>query len=191
MHIKPIKTERDYRRVLKEIEGLMRARRGTPASERLDVLVTLAETWEARHSGNGRRSPSEATNRRGGREDPAAGATRPRRRAKPARPPREIHIRAVAFQEGGAWVVQGIEYDIAAHASDPAKVPAAFAKALLHNATISKHLGREPFEGIKPAPRRYREMFERSLTEVRAVDRAHDKSPPPIAGIDIRLAEPA
>ena len=189
MDIRPIKTERDYRRVLKEIEGLMRARRGTPAGERLDVPVTLAEAWK--HSANGRLSPREATSRRGGREDPAAGAVRPRKRAKPARPPREIHIRAVAFQEGGVWVVQGIEYDIAAHASDPAKVPAAFAKALLHNAAIAKHLGREPFDGIKPAPRRYREMFERSLTEVRAVDRAHDKSPPPIAGIDIRFAEPA
>ena len=46
MEIIPIKTQRDYRRVLKEIEGLMRARRNTPEGDRLDVLVTLVEAWE-------------------------------------------------------------------------------------------------------------------------------------------------
>jgi HTH-type transcriptional regulator/antitoxin HigA len=50
MHdIKPIKSERQYRRALKEIESLMTARRNTPAGDRLDVLVTLVQTWEAKH----------------------------------------------------------------------------------------------------------------------------------------------
>ncbi len=49
MEIKPIKNARDYRRALKEIEGLMRARRNTPQGDRLDVLVTLVEAWEAKH----------------------------------------------------------------------------------------------------------------------------------------------
>jgi HTH-type transcriptional regulator/antitoxin HigA len=49
MDVTPIKTNRDYRRALKEIEGLMTARRGTREGDRLDVLVTLVEAWEARH----------------------------------------------------------------------------------------------------------------------------------------------
>ena len=49
MEIVPIKTERDYRRTLKEIEGLMTAKRNTPEGDRLDVLVTLVEAWEARN----------------------------------------------------------------------------------------------------------------------------------------------
>jgi HTH-type transcriptional regulator / antitoxin HigA len=49
MDIAPIKSQRDYRRVLKEIEGLMRARRNTPEGDRLDVLVTLVEAWERKH----------------------------------------------------------------------------------------------------------------------------------------------
>lgn len=49
MNISPIKTQRDYRRTLKDIEGLMTARRGTPEGDRLDVLVTLVEAWEAKH----------------------------------------------------------------------------------------------------------------------------------------------
>ncbi len=49
MEIQPIKTKRDYRRALKEIEGLMAAKRGTPKGDRLDILVTLVEAWEAKH----------------------------------------------------------------------------------------------------------------------------------------------
>jgi HTH-type transcriptional regulator/antitoxin HigA len=47
--IKPIKTHRDHRHALKEIEGLMNAKRNTPDGDRLDVLVTLVEAWEAKH----------------------------------------------------------------------------------------------------------------------------------------------
>lgn len=49
MEIAPIKTKRDYQRTLKEIEGLMTAKRDTPEGDRLDVLVTLVEAWEGRH----------------------------------------------------------------------------------------------------------------------------------------------
>jgi len=49
MEIKPIKSARDYRGALKEIEGLMRAKRSTPQGDRLDVLVTLVEAWEIKH----------------------------------------------------------------------------------------------------------------------------------------------
>ncbi len=49
MNIVPIKTQRDYRRILKEIENLMTAKRNTPEGDRLDVLVTLVEAWERKH----------------------------------------------------------------------------------------------------------------------------------------------
>ena len=49
MDIAPIKSQRDYRRVLKEVESLMGARRNTPQGDRLDVLVTLVEAWERKH----------------------------------------------------------------------------------------------------------------------------------------------
>ena len=49
MDIAPIKSQRDYRRVLKEVEGLMSARRHTPEGDRLDILVTLVEAWERKH----------------------------------------------------------------------------------------------------------------------------------------------
>lgn len=49
MQIKPIRTKRDYEAALREIETLMRAKRNTPEGDRLDVLVTLEEAYEAKH----------------------------------------------------------------------------------------------------------------------------------------------
>jgi len=49
MDIKPIKSERDYRKVLKEIDRLMDACPNTVEGDRLDVLVTLVEAWEEKH----------------------------------------------------------------------------------------------------------------------------------------------
>jgi HTH-type transcriptional regulator/antitoxin HigA len=49
MDIAPIKSRRDYQRTLKEIEGLMNAKRNTSKGDRLDVLVTLVEAWERKH----------------------------------------------------------------------------------------------------------------------------------------------
>lgn len=49
MDIKPIRTKRDYEAALREIERLMTARRNTPEGDRLDILVTLVEAYEAKH----------------------------------------------------------------------------------------------------------------------------------------------
>jgi HTH-type transcriptional regulator/antitoxin HigA len=49
MDIKPIKTAKDYRATLREIEGLMQAKANSPEGDRLDVLVTLVEAYERRH----------------------------------------------------------------------------------------------------------------------------------------------
>lgn len=60
MEINPIKTRRDYRQALKEIDGLMLAKRNTPEGDRLDVLVALVEAWEAKHYALNLPDPIEA-----------------------------------------------------------------------------------------------------------------------------------
>ena len=47
MNAEPIKSERDHQRALEGIESLMAAKPNTPEGDRLDVLVTLVEAWEA------------------------------------------------------------------------------------------------------------------------------------------------
>jgi HTH-type transcriptional regulator / antitoxin HigA len=49
METKPIRTPCDYRRILEQIESLMRTKRNTPEGDRLDLLVTLVEVWETKH----------------------------------------------------------------------------------------------------------------------------------------------
>ncbi|MEI8130877.1 MAG: transcriptional regulator [Leptolinea sp.] len=49
MEIKPIRSEADYDIALKEIEKLLEAQPGTRAGDRMDVLVTLVESYEAKH----------------------------------------------------------------------------------------------------------------------------------------------
>ncbi len=47
--IRSIKTEADYDAALAEITTLMDTEPGTPEGDRLDVLVTLVEAYEAKH----------------------------------------------------------------------------------------------------------------------------------------------
>jgi len=49
MDIRPIRTEADYQATLREVESLMTAEFGTPDGDRLDVLTTLVEAYEAKH----------------------------------------------------------------------------------------------------------------------------------------------
>jgi antitoxin component HigA of HigAB toxin-antitoxin module len=45
----PIRTKRDHEAALKEIERLGGAKTGTPEGDRLDVLATLVDAYEAEH----------------------------------------------------------------------------------------------------------------------------------------------
>ncbi len=49
MKIKPIKTKADYEAALKKIEQLWGSSYGSPAGDKLDVLVTLVEVYEKEH----------------------------------------------------------------------------------------------------------------------------------------------
>lgn len=47
--VRPIHTEEDYESALAEVSEVMDAEPGTPEGDRLDILVTLIEAYEARH----------------------------------------------------------------------------------------------------------------------------------------------
>jgi HTH-type transcriptional regulator/antitoxin HigA len=49
MEIRPIRTETDYEAALAEIERLFDAAPDSPEGDRLDVLATLVEAYEAQH----------------------------------------------------------------------------------------------------------------------------------------------
>jgi HTH-type transcriptional regulator/antitoxin HigA len=49
VRVRVIRSDTDHRAALTEVEALMHAVPGTLEGERLDILVTLIEAWEARH----------------------------------------------------------------------------------------------------------------------------------------------
>ena len=61
MEIKPIRTDADHDRALREIERLWGAAEGTPEGDRLEVLITLVEAYERVHHPIDPPDPIEAT----------------------------------------------------------------------------------------------------------------------------------
>lgn len=103
-----------------------------------------------------------------------------------------INISAVVWREGDTWVAQGVEYDIVAHATDVLKLPQAFADAVVENACITMHLGRQPLEGIDEAPQRFRRMFdEASGTALSLVPSIARDASMPTPAIDLRVVDHA
>jgi HTH-type transcriptional regulator / antitoxin HigA len=49
VEVRPIRTKRDYEATLKEVERLWGAKTGTSDGDRLDVLATLVDAYEAEH----------------------------------------------------------------------------------------------------------------------------------------------
>lgn len=104
----------------------------------------------------------------------------------------KIHIdavNAVAYQEGDVWVVQGVNYDITTHTRDADKIVEALVKAVTENACISQALGREPLEGIKPAPKKFQKMFDQAVTRLQQVAALPPERP--VREVDVRLARAA
>jgi HTH-type transcriptional regulator / antitoxin HigA len=49
MDIRPIKTEQDYNHSIRRIEALWGAKKDTAEGDELDLLITLAESYEIKH----------------------------------------------------------------------------------------------------------------------------------------------
>jgi len=47
--VKPIRTKTDHKKALNEVERLWGAKSGTPEGDRLEVLATLIDAYEAEH----------------------------------------------------------------------------------------------------------------------------------------------
>ena len=58
--LKPIRSEADYEAALAEVERRWGAKSGTPDGDRLDILATLIDAYEAEHNPMDPRDPIEA-----------------------------------------------------------------------------------------------------------------------------------
>jgi HTH-type transcriptional regulator/antitoxin HigA len=60
--VKPIRSEADHEGAMAEVETLWGAANGTPEGDRLDVLATLIDAYEAKHYPMDPHDPVEGPN---------------------------------------------------------------------------------------------------------------------------------
>lgn len=87
----------------------------------------------------------------------------PRKNAQSESPPRTITLRVVYLREGDSWIAQCLEHDIAAQGKTLPDVEEAFRRTVVGQIMLDLRKGREPFEGIKPAPKMYWRKFDEGL----------------------------
>jgi hypothetical protein len=97
-------------------------------------------------------------------------------------------IRAVVFQEGDWWIVQGLDYDFATATRRLEEVPGEIRRWLTVLFAASKKMGVEPFHGYSEAPRRFWRMYEQAdpRTERLSIELPQDLGSGPV--VDTRLA---
>ena len=79
-----------------------------------------------------------------------------------------VEISVILYQEDNHWIAQGLEYDITAQSPTLPELRERFAAKVAAEIAISMDLGREPLEGIDPAPRNFWRMFEDAKMTIEA-----------------------
>ena len=101
-------------------------------------------------------------------------------------------INVLAFQEGTQWSAQCLQYDIAAQANSLPELSKAFERALAGHIFVCCELGLEPFEGLKPAPKQYWDLFNTARMKAEPEERAEFRLPPEVHRIpkpELRISE--
>jgi hypothetical protein len=76
-----------------------------------------------------------------------------------ANPPNVFNISAILFQEGEWWSAQCLEYDVAAQARTLPELRYELERVLTSHVLISLENGQAPFDGLKPGPQRFWDMY--------------------------------
>lgn len=80
-------------------------------------------------------------------------------------------IHAVAFPNGGRWVAQCLEYDIATQAETLDALLYEIQRILVAHVVVAERENLEPFADLPKAPKRFWEMYERALSPVKPAPR--------------------
>lgn len=73
---------------------------------------------------------------------------------------RPLYVRVLVVRQGSEWLAQGLEYDVAAQGPSDESALNAFARIIRAHIRHDYELGREPFEGVPPAPERFIQVWE-------------------------------
>jgi hypothetical protein len=79
--------------------------------------------------------------------------------------PRHIVLSVLLFQEGDAWVLQGLEHDLAAQGPSIELAQRAFLDALHGQLRLDQQANRAPLAQLPRAPMEYWYAFDRAMTK--------------------------
>lgn len=74
---------------------------------------------------------------------------------------RNLYIGVLFIHEGDYWIAQGIDFDLAAQGSSFENAKRAFELAFFGQLQLDRRFGRTPLENLGPAPRQFRDIFDR------------------------------
>lgn len=99
-------------------------------------------------------------------------------------PQTTLAVKVLFIREGEAWVAQCLEHNIAAQGKTLHEAEATFGRTLVGQLLLDSRRGKQPLQGIKPAPSVYWRKFEEGI-ELK-VEPTIDlpKSNPPAFSID-------
>jgi hypothetical protein len=82
--------------------------------------------------------------------------------------PNAFHINVILFEHGEWWSAQCLEYDIAAQAKSLSDLLYELERVLVSHLYIAEELGRQPFDGLGPAPQKFWDLYDRTHTRIEA-----------------------
>jgi hypothetical protein len=102
-------------------------------------------------------------------------------------------LRILFIEDDSGWSAQCLEYDIATQAGTLADLFHEVERMLVAHVALAAETGREPFAGIRRAPEKYWQIFERSQIRMErpAEGLKLQNSEPPRIRPNIRVAERA
>jgi len=80
--------------------------------------------------------------------------------------PSAYQISAILFEEGEWWSAQCLEYDVAAQAKTLSDLLYELERVLVSHLCVAEELGRKPFEGLEPAPKKFWDLYQKAHARI-------------------------
>lgn len=94
----------------------------------------------------------------------------------------EFRVSVVIYPEGDVWIAQCLEYDIVSQGRTIQDVQDRLIRNVAATLYVYAENGKDTFENIRPAPKKFWEMFERATVRVSGRKRPM-RSPRPLPSI--------
>lgn len=78
-------------------------------------------------------------------------------------PQTSLAVKVLFMREGEAWIAQCLEHDIAAQGKTLHEAEEIFGRTFVGQLMLDFRRGKEPLQGVRPAPRTYWQKFDEGI----------------------------